>query len=304
MTTRGRAFVRQTVVFVLLGVLASCRQNGGTAAAPRPRLGAIDVEEASADPAKAGPLDTAAIAGASRKILLSAGLIDMTAVDAAPAGAVLRVKITAGVEFTEVEKKGVLRAGVGVRLKTRPSDAPNAIEEDLTAGGEQAYAITPELDRHALAQRLVERTLNDVLAEFVARARLRTAPAAEIHAAITTRDGGVPAVREEAIRMAGARGMREEIPVLLPLLQDEHEAVRDAALGALIALREQKAVTELTRNRSLRDRHEMRKILEAIAIIGGDEAKDYLNFVAQTHDDEEIRKLAADAKARMERRPK
>jgi HEAT repeat protein len=109
-------------------------------------------------------------------------------------------------------------------------------------------------------------------------------------------------LREEAIRMAGTRGLREEVPTLLALLQDDNEATRDAALGALIAMKERRAVTELTRNRSLRDRHEMRKILEAIAILGGDEARDYLSFVAETHDDEEIRKLAADAKVRLDRR--
>ena len=33
----------------------------------------------------------------------------------------------------------------------------------------------------------------------------------------------------------------------------------------------------------------MRKIIEAIAILGGQEADDYLSFVASSHDDEEIR---------------
>jgi hypothetical protein len=70
----------------------------------------------------------------------------------------------------------------------------------------------------------------------------------------------------------------------------------------LIAMREQRAVSALTRNRSMRDRHEMRKVLEAIAILGGEEARDYLSFVAASHDDEEIRNLALEAKARLDRR--
>ena len=45
----------------------------------------------------------------------------------------------------------------------------------------------------------------------------------------------------------------------------------------------------------------MRKIIEAIATLGGDEALDYLSFVAAIHDDEEIRALAAAAKQRLER---
>ncbi len=46
----------------------------------------------------------------------------------------------------------------------------------------------------------------------------------------------------------------------------------------------------------------MRKIIEAIAILGGQEADEYLSFVAATHDDDEIRAEAAAARARLQRR--
>ena len=42
----------------------------------------------------------------------------------------------------------------------------------------------------------------------------------------------------------------------------------------------------------------MRKIIEAISILGGQEAEEYLSFVAATHDDDEIR---APARARLQR---
>ena len=96
--------------------------------------------------------------------------------------------------------------------------------------------------------------------------------------------------------------MRGEAPALLALLEAPEEPLRDAALGALIALGDQRAVAELARHRSLRDRREMEKILEAIAILGGDEARSYLSFVADTHDDESIRKQAAEALRRLDRR--
>ena len=67
-------------------------------------------------------------------------------------------------------------------------------------------------------------------------------------------------------------------------------------------MRERRAVRELTQSRSLRDRREMRKIIEAISILGGQEADEYLSFVAATHDDDEIRTEAAAARARMQRR--
>ena len=52
----------------------------------------------------------------------------------------------------------------------------------------------------------------------------------------------------------------------------------------------------------MRDRREMRKILDAIALLGGDEAADYLGFVADGHEDPEIRALATAARQRLLRR--
>ena len=89
---------------------------------------------------------------------------------------------------------------------------------------------------------------------------------------------------------------------MLDLLENPNESVRDAALGALIQIGDRRAVSALTKSRSLHDRREMRKIIEAIATLGGDEALDYLSFVAASHDEEEIRALAAAAKQRLERR--
>lgn len=247
-----------------------------------------------------GPLDVASIANVVRRALLASDLVDDAVADAgAAATAVLRVKGQVEFECIEVGAKGIVRAGVALRIATRPASTPGSINEELSAGGEQPYDATPSLDRQRLGQQIAERTVIDLLSQFLARARLTTAAPAQIHAVITG-DGG--ALRGEAIRLAGARDLRDEIPTLLALLQDDNESLRDAALGALIALRERRAVKVLTLNRSLRDRHEMRKILEAIAILGGEEAGDYLAFVAQSHDDEEIRTLAADAKSRLDRR--
>lgn len=318
-----------TVAAVLGG--GACKRGKVVAEPTRPRVGTVEVEDVTRERPDGAPLVTDEIAMAVRKQLLASGLFDAAAgmggadgkSNQAATVAVVRVRVNVGVELVEVGKKGVVRAGVRVKLDSRPSDAPGALDEELSAGGEQVYEVVAPGARakeHAdertrLAQQLAERTVADLLSGFLARAHLRVATPAEIHAAIGGADGAggevpgtaaatIPGLREEAIRMAGVRGLRSEVPALLQLLQDENEAVRDAALGALIALRERRAVAELTRNRSLRDRHEMRKILDAIAILGGDEARDYLSFVAESHEDEEIRKLASDAKIRLDRHQK
>ncbi|MBC8133634.1 MAG: hypothetical protein H7X95_11685 [Deltaproteobacteria bacterium] len=297
-----------SLALAVAGVLGSCRRNKTPARAQRPGIGTIEVRDVTGNRPGGAALDTDALGALIRRTLLTSGLFENAPGDAVVPGAsspssaaVVRVKANIGIEFAEVDQRGVARAGVSLNFDTRPSGAPGAIDDDLSAGGEQLYAVGPTTNHGRLAQQLAERTVTDLLGGFVARGRLATAPPAEIHAEIVA-DAGRPGLREEAIRAAGVRGLRSEATVLLGLLQHENEAIRDASLGALIALRERRAVTALTRNRSLRDRHEMRKILEAVAILGGEEARDYLSFVAESHDDDEIRKLAADAKARLDRR--
>jgi hypothetical protein len=191
-----------------------------------------------------------------------------------------------------------------MRIDSRPSDAPGALRFELEGQGMERYAVDPKRpdaggDRRALFDGLVLRVASDLVDGYAARVRLQHGSPAEVHAALV-RDGGE--LREEAIRAVADRQLRDEVPVLLKLLGDPEETVRDAALGALIALKERRAVAELTRTRSLRDRREMRKIIEAISILGGEEAHDYLSFVADGHEDEEIRKEAASARARLIRR--
>jgi hypothetical protein len=309
---RGAAVTARLLVVGWVGVAAAtgaaCKKAAKVVPPPAAVLASVEIQDVSA--AAAGgegasePFDTGALVGVVRRALVEGGLaVPAHGADGGPPDtegrprATTRVRGRVVLETVEAAGKGVLRAAVGLQLASRPSDAPGAMNEELSAASEQPYEVGPEVDRHAMGQRLLERTTGDLINGYVARLGLGIAPPERVHAAIAG-DAGV--LREEAIRIAGARGLKGEVPTLLPLLQHEDERVRDAALGALIALRERSAVSQLTRNRSLRDRREMRKILGAIAVLGGDEARDYLTFVAASHDDEEIRKLASDAKARLD----
>src|SRR5262249_19031492 len=142
---------------------------------------------------------------------------------------------------------------------------------------------------------LVLRIARDLIDGVAARRRLQDGSPGALHMALVA-DGGE--LREEAIRIIGERQLRAEVPT--PRKREGTSG--DAALGAWIAMRERSAVRELTQSRSLRDRGEMRKIIEAISIRGGQEADEYLSFVAATHDDDEIRADAAAARARLQRR--
>jgi HEAT repeat protein len=221
-------------------------------------------------------------------------------------GPIARVRLAVAVEIVDVGTKAEARARVRLHIDTRPSNAPGAVAVDVEGQGMEPR----QPRRHGRGQEpaaqqgdtlgpLALRVAKDLLNGFMARRRLHDGPPAGVHAALVA-DGGE--LREEAIRVVGERQLRDEAPTLLKLLNDDDETIRDAALGSLIALRDRRAVTELTRTRSLRDRREMRKIIEAISILGGQEAEEYLSFVAATHDDDEIRAEATAARTRLLRR--
>lgn len=284
-------------MLALLGTLvgtSACRRKTNGPEQPPLRLGEVTVRVEGEDTSA----NDAHLAERLRAQFQTSGLIT-AAPDGGDSIPVVRMVGRIATENVEAGGKGLCRAAVILAIATRPSDAPGALNEEITAAGEEKFEVTPTTDRRALAAKLGERTAADLLGSFLRRTRLRWAPPAEVHAALAA-DAATP-LREEAIRQVGARHLADEAPRLLALLDDADEATRDAALGALIALRDKRAVTKLTRDRSLRDRHEMLKIMDAISQIGGEEAAEYLSFVAESHEDAELRQAASDARARLQR---
>jgi hypothetical protein len=298
----------------LAGALATpaCHRKAAptVAAAPRPTLGAITIENLALPRAGDDRIDAEAIERDVRQALMESGIFAAAAAgtDAGAAGPTARARVAFSAESVELGSKGEARAQVRVRVDTRPAGVPGAVAFDIGGQGLEPYTVPPRKARTAAeaeAQQLpsltalVTRTARDLIEGVAARHRLQEGSPAAVHAALV---GDAGELREEAIRVIGERQLRDEVPTLLKLLGDDDESVRDAALGALIAMRDRRAVRELTQSRSLRDRREMRKIIEAISILGGQEADEYLSFVAATHDDDEIRGEAAAARARLQRR--
>jgi hypothetical protein len=319
----GRRRTWGAVVLVVAAVAlagAGCKRRAAPEVSEpppvRPVLGTVTVEDLTPPDQRPAEVDVAELQRTIADRLRASGLVAAPSDAAAgPEGVpALRVRAEVGFEGAEVEDKGVARAAVRLRLETRPSGLPGAIDEDLRGQGERVYAIPKPSrpgragakaapaaaapDRSALFAKVAASVAADLIDGVAARERLRGASPAAVHAAIR---GDAGDLRDEAIRIAGERKLRDEVPALLELLEDPTESVRDAALGALMAIGDQRAVSALAKSRSFRDHREMRKILEAMATLGGDEALDYLSFVAETHDDPEIRQLAREAKARLER---
>lgn len=295
-------------------VAAGCRKKDGGAASSSagpatpstpavvPILGTVTVQDGTPDEARpAGVvLDEEMLAAAARKQLVDAQVFALP--DAPGPQSVATVAIALSMENVEVGKKAAARLAARVKITVKPEGlSEDRWSEDTQVGAEAPYEIDKKRppDRPLLFRRLAERTLHDVLEQYVVRQKLRTAAESEVVSILATDKGEL---REEAIKVSGERKIAAAVPRLLELLDDPDESVRDASLGTLVQMRERRTVGVLTRSRSLRDRREMRKIVDAVTLLGGQEAKDYLEFVAAAHDDADMKQLAKDALARMARR--
>jgi hypothetical protein len=289
---------------VALLAAAGCKKTTAPAAEPvrpTPGLGPIAVSDFT--PPEARPegvmVDTQAIQERVRRTLAGAGLFAPGPHDAGGA-LIARVRLEFGLENVAADQKAAARAAVRLRIDTRPSEvaAPHWVE-DVQAGSETQYEVASNPNKRELFSKLVNRTIDDLLAAYVARQKLWVGPPTALRSTLTADAGEL---QIEAIRVVGERKLTSEADTLLKLLDSQEESVRDAALGALVELKDRRAVSALAAQRSMRDRREMRKILDAIAVLGGDEASEYLAFVAEGHDDPEIREIAATARARLQRR--
>jgi hypothetical protein len=263
----------------------------------RPILGSITVKPIPATEfrGKELRLDEPRVAAKVRSVLTQAGIFDEARPNRAAVAVILEVQ-----PFTEGNVE-TLDIGVRVRLKmsVHPENAALArFREDVAAIGQAPLAVREVDEARAAFQRLAERTTEDLLMAYTGRQILWAGDDRDVGAALSSAE---KELRVEALHIVAERKLREQVPAILRMLTDEDEDIRDAALGALIALRERSAIKVLAESRPMRDAREMHKILDAIATLGGSEAEDYLGFVAETHDDEEIRAMAKAALARLTR---
>jgi hypothetical protein len=311
MPSRPRQFAFAAVAVAAVAAIgfAGCRKstNAPEPAAPAPpppipALGEITVEDLTpedARPTGGAPLKIAPLVQQVKAALGGAGLFAAAKADAG-AQVQARVRIEISCEDVVAGEKAAARAAVRLRIDTRPSEiAAGHWNEDVQAGSENIYKTASKPDRGELFQRLVTRTIGDLMQGYLARQRLWTGNESLARDLIKADAGEM---RLEAVRVAAERKITSAAPELLKLLDDPDEATRDAALGALVELRDRRAVGVLASQKSMRDRREMRKILDAIATLGGNEAAEYLAFVADGHDDPEIRAMATQAKSRLLRR--
>lgn len=163
---------------------------------------------------------------------------------------------------------------------------------------------------------LVQRTVEDTAAGLGDQLRLLGQPSKALMqiAGDRQRDQGLRGI---AIQLLGLRKEREALPVLVAVIKEKDAegakpsaaeagegpgSLRDHAIGALLEIGDQAAVRPLLDVVQLGDRVEVGKILEAVAALGGEEARRYLEFVSISHSDERVRGEAKAALGRLNKR--
>lgn len=303
--SRSGLWPELALALALAGPATSCRKGAPASAPPgpaamppqpAPRLGAVVVRAASA---ATWGLNEEALAAAARTQLDSAGLF---ALGDAGASATAGVLIQLAPDTVEEAGKGAVQVAAHLLIQVRPSRAADPHwAEDVRAGAERVFdgRKISRRDRAALVSQVADRLCRDLLEGYIARQKLHTGDEGLLLAALEADHGEL---RDEALRIVGDRHTTAAVPTLLRLLDDEDERIRDGALGALVQLRERKAIKALIDSRSLRDGREMRKIFDAIVALGGEEAEQYLSFVADGHDDEAVRAEARAALAKLKKK--
>lgn len=160
----------------------------------------------------------------------------------------------------------------------------------------------PPKDRKLLggaASAVVECAIERAAHDLVEKEQLRHA---DLPAVLAALDNPEPEIRQVAYAAIGDRHLVGALPRLVELLRSPDELVRDGAIGALVGLRDRRAVKPLTQLAEFKDLDLMRRIIDAVGAIGGDEAHDYLELVATGHEVPIIRELAQQALARLERK--
>lgn len=266
-------------------------------ASPRPEVIVLDEVEVQLRGAAETALVGRTLGRELARCLIEAGhvipLATQAPPDHQPRSARLRVEVAAEVHRVAkdcptpcLQTAVVMNAQLGWTRGDGP--VPSA-----TVSGD-ATPIDHHLDRSviAVAQKLQEA----VCADLGARIALWSTP--DLLPTLTGRDAAAALWALELVaHRPPAPGLMDAV---VPWL-DRGGPWRSAAITALVALRDPRAVPALTAIADVADRTSVATIVEAVTAIGGDDARDFLEVLA-SHSDQAVADHARDGLARLARR--
>ena len=105
-----------------------------------------------------------------------------------------------------------------------------------------------------------------------------------------------------ALEIIGDRKAHDALDAVIGALRGDDRDLADASISVLVALGEPAAVSALTENIDFQNYERVRVIIEASAALGGEDAAEFLEFVASGHPDPTIKARAEEALAEVNAR--
>jgi hypothetical protein len=287
---RRDAMTMSCVCVLLLGGCPAKKQPPSAPMDPRLAIQRIEARDLTEPAERVVGMDKEQVLAEVRRRLLasrSVRLVDKPE----PGGYVFKLEF--GIAFREDDTGAVAR----VVLASARANVPSNLE-----GAElQASTVAP-LPRGSAERDLaaMKKVLGQILDDILFQAEIAVAPEDKLAAKL----GAEKDLQRlaAAVEIVAVRRVKTTVPPLIALLRHKDNRISDRAIGALMAIGDRRAIKPLTELADLRDTEHMAKILDAIGTIGGQEAKDYLEFVSTGHEDTDIRNIASEALERMKRK--
>ncbi len=175
-----------------------------------------------------------------------------------------------------IEDNGELHPRVALIMEKK-------LPEMAIAAGDDGVAA--ELELLSLA------ALDAVGDSLLARERLRRSSHEELLSHLSTGSDDV-GLKIWGLQLAAERALTEALPAGIAALSHDDEDVQAAAIAMLVSLRDPRAVSALSKDIDFKDYEALRVVMEAVSAIGGEDATEFLEFVASGHPDEGIRARA------------
>jgi uncharacterized protein YheU (UPF0270 family) len=255
------------------------------------------------DPAKAYSIDTRKLAKRLGASLLASRWLVARESEVPEGSRPRRVEAMINLSYDVTPREGTSEGEIVVALEVtlefiddRDALQPRValiVQDTLLGSSEEEIAV--ELD--ALAQA----GLDSVAESLILRERLRRASHEELLSQLSVGSDD-PGLKIWGLQLAEDRSLREAVPAGIEALSHDDEHVRAAAIAMLVSLKDPRAITALSKDIDFKDHEDLRMVIEAVSAIGGEDAIEFLEFVASGHPEDDIRARAKESVQELRRR--
>ena len=285
----SRCRLRGCLIFVALSAIAACDCPLGSGTRGRVAMSAeLRLSLVALPPAWRDAVDRSALLEELRQRLSASRLILLTEEsERVP----YRCEFVAGLVQSEPTASPNLIGSASCRSRD-PNSPPLVVERQLALSRDEVLRTT-------VGAKIVRRGLIATTDTLIQQIRLLVSPPSEVIAALGAKDRRLVLA---AMAIAASRRLEASVPLMSKLLRNEDSEIADRAIGVLVDIGDRRAVRPLTRLAEFSDTEKLAKVIDAVAALGGNEAREYLEFVAVGHPDADIRDIAAQALKRRSAR--